>query len=507
MLQAVRHRMSGPMMRNLAMLLIVAGVAAAIPRMMGPMMLLMEKAAIGSSGMYNIVVLVVIGIAAPLWLFLLIRGDYLYALGLQIAVLPFSFRVANGFGISAYDEGTFVQRISLTTFFIVGFLAWLWLSRVPLRPHPDLRIFERLLVAFAVFTTVSQLANHDIFSALMLSIGGGWQFVFLFYVVCAVVRQPDDIKFVLKSIVIAFVIGIADRMASQGQGFLVEAAPNMAKLAPHAVAGDFVRVGSGAFGFAQSYGGYLSFVSILGLYFVQTEASRIRQVLWVLAVLGLLFEMLNTFTRGATLALLFLFLLLMWKTTRPFFTKILIVSTVVMATWIGSFLLDLATVRNLELNPSFILSDPNSTGRFDLWVQSLPHFFDNWGLGYGIGKPLMFYLQGYGEAVSHNVTLDLSQSVGGIATVLFLAMFAISEVRVFRMSRGAEPGSEKQLAIYLFVGLLAWFFFANSTSTSIVYYYPYEATMIFYIVMFFAVLLSVITNGTKGALTPGSAAV
>jgi hypothetical protein len=475
------------MLRNLTMLLIVTGIAAMVPRLMGPMLLLMDKAAISSSGMYTLVVLIVVAIAVPLWLFLLIRGEYLYALGLQIAVLPFSFRVASGFGISAYDDGNFVQRISVTTFFIVGFMVWLWLSRVSLRVHPDLRIFERLLLAFAVLATISQLANHDIISALLLSIGGAWQFVFLLYVLCAVVRKPDDVKFVLKCVVIAFVVGVADRMASQGQGFLVEVAPNVAKLAPHAVAGDFLRVGGGAFGFAQSYGGYLSFVSILGIYFVQTE-PRNRQVLWGLAVLILLFEMLNTFTRGATLELLFLFLLLFWKTTRPFFTKALILAAVVMTTWVGGFLLNLATVRDLELNPAFILSDPNSMGRFELWAQSVPHFFDHWGFGYGIGKPLMFYMQGYGEAVSHNMTLDLSESIGGLATVLFLAMFALAIVRILRTSRTAAGEADKRMSIYVLIGLLAWFFFANTTATSIVYYCPYEADIVFYLVMFFAAL-------------------
>src|SRR5262249_41100426 len=161
---------------------------------------------------------------------------------------------------------------------------------------------------------------------------------------------------------------------------------------------------------------------ILGVYLVQTSRTRIIQGLWVITILALIFEMINTFTRGATLSLLFVFLLLFWKSTRWFFTKILIASAIVLMTWVGSFILNLATVLKLELTPSFILSDPNSVGRLDLYYQSIPHFFDNWGFGYGIGKPLMFYLQGYGEAVSHNMTFDLSQSVGGLATVLFLAM-------------------------------------------------------------------------------------
>lgn len=483
-----------PLMRVITLLLLLVAGAAISPMLAGPFVSLLDKVLTSSSGAYGVLVLVLVGLLLPVWFILLLKESYLYALGLQMLMLPFTFRAANGLAIPAYDDGTFVQKISLTTFLIVGLLVWLRLANVSVRRRPELKGFEALLLAFAILSTISQLANHTLGDALLLSIGGAWQFVALFYIFCAVIRDPEDVKFILGCLVVAFLIGVFDRMASTGAGFMVEAPSNLAKIAPHAVAGDFVRVGSGAFGFAQSYGGYLSFVSVLGLYFVQSARSRLRQVVWAIVVLVLSFEMLNTFTRGATLAFLFVFLLLLWKDSRPFFTKILVATAIVVFTWLGEFLINLATVRTLELNPSFLLSDPNSTSRLDLYYQSLPHFFDNWGLGYGIGKPLFFYTAGVGEAVSHNTTLDLSQSVGGLATVLFLIMFFVAAVRLFRMSRNPAAEKDARLAIYIFIGLLAWFFFANTTSTSLVYYYPYEATIVFYSVMFLGVLVTTMTN-------------
>ncbi|PYS49190.1 MAG: hypothetical protein DMF68_10820 [Acidobacteria bacterium] len=492
-------------LKQILLLLGLALAVVAIAIFAGPVLSLVEKVAVSSGGSYALAVMFLLSVAVPIWFMLLVRGNYLRALGLQILLLPLTYRALSVISIPAYDDGTFVQRISLTTFMLLMFWLWLLFTKVSMARHPVLRVFEILLLMFGMLTTISQLANHTFSSAILLSIGGAWQFIALFYILCSVVREGKDVELLLKCIAWAFIIAIIDRIGYGGEGFLVHAPADLSQISPHALAGEFVRVGSGAFGFAQSYGGYLSFVSILELYFVQSAPSRWWAVLWIITILTLIFEMFNTFTRGATLALLFVSMLLLWRETRRFFMKIVMVIGILMFTWLGTLLVDLATVRQLELTPGFLLSDPNSVSRMDLYVQSLPHFFDNWGLGYGIGKPLIFYTDGVGEAVSHNTIFDLSQGVGGLATVLFLLMFFIALKHLYQTTKRAAAAREARLSIYMFVGLAGWFFFANTTSTSLVYYYPYEATLIFYTVMFLAILMPTLKGMRTDSVLAGQA--
>ena len=99
---------------------------------------------------------------------------------------------------------------------------------------------------------------------------------------------------------------------------------------------------------------------------------------------------------------------------------------------------------------------------------------------------------------SHNTFLDLTQQVGAIATfVLIGVIFAI-------VSRDIKEGmltSNRQNRTIAMLGLTAfgsWFFTANTTSTSLVWFYPVEGSAIFYITLAAITLIKRDTSPPRG---------
>jgi len=439
-----------------------------VPRFVGGVI---GKAEGTLGGRFDVAVAIGSLIVFPIWGMLLLQGRYRTALGMYVLMLPATVRAVKAFAVNAYaSPGGYVQQISATTFMLLGFFAVLMLHRVRIRrPERRWQAFQSLLLAFAGIGTVSQFVNHGPYSAFWLSVGGLWQFVALFYIISAVVKTSEDARYVLKCIAGAILIGIIFRMGSFEE-----------PLSPFVLKGEFKRVGVYAFGPAVSYGGYLAFVIILTLYLIQSAHSPLERLVWFGAVLMMVFELLNTFTRGGVLALLFLGLLPIWRNQRRFFRRLLI-GGLLLFSFVRLRIIELLTYRGLYFD-SRILKLPSVWTRLVVYRMSLPHFFDNLGMGYGIGKSLHFYYSGE-YYVSHNLILGLSQEIGGIATILFLALFGYA---LWQVAKRIQMGNQNSKPIWQFclVALIAWLFFANTTSTSIVFYYPYEATILFYLVLF-----------------------
>jgi hypothetical protein len=449
---------------------------------------LIERIELSQGGRFAIVIFFVSFLFYFIWIMLVIKRKLLYALGLQILMLPMTFYSQNIYAIVAYSFEGFVQKISLTTFLIFSFLIIiLIMKKLPPRAPSQLN-FEICLWIFALLSTFSQLINFPFVNAILLSLGGVWQFVALYYILRALIKKYKDVQFLIKCIILSVLIGIVVRIGYTGKGFLVKSTIDLVKSSPHVVAGEFTRIGGAAFGYAQSYGGYLSFVALLSLFFIQSNKSIYKRLAWGSVIVIFLFEMINTFTRGAVFEMFFALLLLFWKDTRRFSLKLFAIFGVLFS-FSSNWLLGLIQIRGFGLSLNYFLNNPNVMSRINFGIAAIPHFFDKIGLGYGIGNPLIFYSPLFGERGAENLILHLSQSVGGIATIFFIILFFSSIRRLYKISVRSSSSEKKRMAIYLLIALLGWFFFANTTSTSIVCYHPYEATILFYLVMFMAVIL------------------
>lgn len=444
--------------------------------------LLIEKILVSRGGIFALGFFMVSIFVFSLWAVLLIKRRYLQALAVQILMLPFSYYAQLAYSVSAYEiTGVYVQKISLTTFFILAFFIVLSLRKELRRGVAELIYFERCLLAFALFATGSQLMNHSLKSAILLSLVGAWQFVALYYILKTCVTKNEDFQFLLKMVIWAVLIGIVARIGYTGQGYFIESGSSFG----------YFRLGQGPFGWAQSYGGYLSFIVLLSMYFIQSQDSIWGKVLWSGIVVILLFEMLNTFTRGAVLELSFALLLLYWRETRKFASKSIFTVGLLLflIPSLGSAVLRLITARRLEVSLDYLRTESAITERINIFLQAIPHLFDKWGFGYGIGKGLYFSTASQGHAVVENVIFELFLSIGAIATLFFVLMLTISTWRLYKTSVSSAVKKKRLMAIYMLIALHGWFFFANTTSTSIIFYHHYEAIILFYTVMFLGVML------------------
>jgi hypothetical protein len=448
------------------------------------------------SGLVIIVSLVIF----PLWIWLILRGDFLKALGLQILLLNISGRAGDLFGVVAYASGTgFEQKVSLTTLMIFFLFFYLLMVQARLRkPEHSFKIFEGLLWMFAILTTISQFVNHTAFTAFWLSIGGIWQYVALFYVVSAIVKSQNDIRYLVKCIVWTILFSILFRIGIRGQMFLVMDAGFHS----------YQRLGSVSFGPSVYYAGYVALVIILAFYLLRTAQKRSTQVGWIMVLGILLIELLITFTRGGILALLFLALLPLWKQQRTYFAKIIISallssallsSALLSFTVLGQKLVELINYRGLFLGVH-LLETESVAIRLWLCQVSLPHFFDRFGLGYGIGNALYFSNTAYylgRELPTHSMILETSQMAGGIAALILIAIYGFVWWQLWQISR-REGTALTTTATFFLVALLSWFFFANTTGVGILVYAPYEATILMYLVLFMA--SSLFSVGSIGSI-------
>ena len=132
---------------------------------------------------------------------------------------------------------------------------------------------------------------------------------------------------------------------------------------------------------------------------------------------------------------------------------------------------------------------PQWLERVELWKLNLPHVFDNVGLGHGIGLQLNHVLDSGVLTPSHNTFLDLSQQVGAISTFILIGLILVVIIRGVNKALLAPDKRNRTLAMLVLTALISWLFTANTTSTSLVWFYPVEGTSIFYITLCAAALI------------------
>ena len=417
------------------------------------------------------------GIGILVWLFYMFRRRYRKAFYTVIMLFPFTFYAGRAAGIKAFEIPDFDQRVGLSTFLILAMFAVLFLRRRVRRPpHGVPRAIEFFFWIYAITVTVSQFFSHDAFAAATLSLGGVWQFLALFYVLISLIRRDRHVVSLINSIFLCSLLNILVRVVAKGESLFVSLSSANAGDAT-AFGADVGRVGSGALGPGASYAGYLSiFVTLaLGMYFITRRGMYLGYVVMMLV------EMVNTFTRGAFFVLGLLVLLVSFRKTRAITLKIvgLILAALALA-W--PVLRKYIEVRGFSFNPMHV-------NTFALRIELTRMFFRDYHFswwGNGILQQTFFELSPWLIVPIHNAYLEILDTCGILPFATFTLVTLLMAWYGFRVSVKRSPRARDlvsvRLAPFALIALLQWILFANTTSTSVLAYYPYEGIAIFWIV-------------------------
>jgi len=148
----------------------------------------------------------------------------------------------------------------------------------------------------------------------------------------------------------------------------------------------------------------------------------------------------------------------------------------------------------------------NFTQRIELyWLFIDNYTFPFWGTG--ILNRTAFQLPTSRMALVENAYIDVLES-GGVLPLLFFFLITIYSVYVLirlcqsiEGTAGARPPTSSLIPFFL-VASIQWIVFANTTSTSVMAYFPYEGMAIFWTVCFSAAVYMNIRNSAKPAIRP-----
>jgi hypothetical protein len=409
-----------------------------------------------------------------LWTTLVIRGQWLHAVGMQILLLNVTARASELAGIIEYTNFDGInETASATTVLIV--VAALGAALRAKRPVVSGRAGHTglvLLSIFGVIATVSQFANHSLYSAFWLSITGLWQYVLVGYLVLIAIRRVDDIRILQWYMIFSVMLSALIRLVTRGEYWKLMDGSSPA------------RLGSIAFGPANYYSSTVVLVLMLCVGIFVRLTSPQAKVVCAMALGFLAMEQINTYTRGGYIALALLILLPLWKAQRSFMKRFAVaIGTLTIV--VGRWLIPMILFRPIDMNENSVQE------RLWLILAALPHVFDRFGFGRGIANYVIFEdptgTNGFQLPV-HALLLECAEMVGAWATVALVVFFAYVVVRVWRLSR-TDHGVFGHYATYLFLAIMGWHIYANTTGTSILCYAPQEATVLVYATMFMALRL------------------
>ncbi|HEY2092856.1 MAG TPA: hypothetical protein VGJ81_13285 [Thermoanaerobaculia bacterium] len=411
------------------------------------------------------------------WGTCLVLRRYRAALYAMIMAFPFTFYAGRAAGIRAFDIEDFDQRVGPTTFMMIALFAVMYLrGRIRRPPKGISRWVERFLWLYAISLTIGQFVTHDAWDAFFLSMGAAWQFVCLFYILISLIDRDRHLFALLNSVFVFSILNILVRVVAKGESLIVSLSSQTAGNAT-AFGADAGRVGSGALGPGVSYAGYLAIFITLGLAMYYVSRHSIY-----LAYTGLMFlELLNTFTRGGVYVLGFLVILLSFRRTRAIVLKIGLAAGVAGLfawPWVYRYI----TFRGFSFNVMHVNTFSLRVLLTQLYFRDYYHF--TWW-GNGILRETMVELQPWLIVPVHNAYLDILDTCGVIPCAAF-AIFSIlavgASVKAARIRRRSRMPASFRMTPFVVVCLLQWIIFANTTATSVLGYYPYEGTAVFFLV-------------------------
>lgn len=419
------------------------------------------------------------------WLTCVVTGRYRSAFFVSIAIFPFSFYAGRAAGVRAFSAPDFDQFLGLTTLLLLTLFIILVATGRVRRGHGMLATsIEVILWIFAIALTASQLATHTALEGLFLSIGAAWQFVALFYLLTSLVLKERDFLSLLNALFFFSLLNIVVRVVAKGESFFVRLSSPTAGDAT-TFGADVGRVGSGALGPAMSYAGYLAmFITLaLGVYFMT------RKPIYLLYIGLMLMELLNTFTRGGLFVLFLLALLVFFRQTRSATLRVILPFVGLLAvSWpvVGAYVV----FRGFSFD---VMDLSNFSLRVELTRRFLSEYQFSWW-GNGILQPTMFELRPWLIVPVHNAYLEILDACGPVVFGLFVLLSVLVVFAAIRACRSGRARSLRHpglngIAPFVLIALLQWIAYANTTSTSILAYYPYEGTAVFWIVAVVPVLL------------------
>lgn len=396
------------------------------------------------------------------------------SVGLLMLSFPFLSRTRDFIFVPAYRftliSDLWVERIGVTSVFVVALFIVFLLRKIPMRRPENkyFRLTESSLWLFAILGTVSQLFNHNLLSAILLSFSGLWQYLFWFYIIMGAIQSLADLKILLVSYCLMLIVNIVLRQLFTGVSYDL----SWAERGLYAT-----RFYASGLGWAYNYSILLVIGIVITLGLLSSAMNNLQRGILVLISFIQAFELAFTFTRGAVIILfLSILVLLTFQTTRK---QTLIWVSIVFSFLILVFILNRNEVfLVLGARALFVKADLT---RFELLAKALPDALHNFGFGYGIGKVPLYTTQwSSGQFSVHNLLLILTHGVGLWATLSWLIAFSsvtiglVKEIYFFRCNKAEF--------IIIVIAIFGWFLFANN-GLDITSYYPFEANQIIYMLM------------------------
>ena len=420
----------------------------------------------------------VILVSIPIFVYfviLFLKSEFKKLFLLFILLLPFWGKFSSVFCIIYMGH----LKIPPMTFILFIFLIFILININCKTRTKTEKKFEKLLWIFAVYGSLMTLVHSqlNLYSAFWYSIGAYWQWIALFYILSGLLTHKQYALDILRFIAYAIIIGIIFRIGSEGQS-IINILPG----------GSRFRVSSGMqmFGPAISYGGYLAIISISDLFLIKIAKTTAKKIIWIAISLLILFEMFQTMTRGAVLAFSFFLLLLFWEAERKYIYSIIIFVICLLPLW-GKYIYDLIMYRGFSITG--IQNLPGVYSRLDLWKKGIGYIFSNYG--FGLGTTFYFKVGSGQTSTTHNMLLAMCHSNGLYFVLIFLVMYVFVLLKGIKNSKYLQ---ENNLYPYLVVILIAFLFFANTTSTSIMSSYPFEAIIFFYLFFFLTIFMERFIN-------------
>ena len=439
-----------------------------------------------------LIVLAALGVMA-LWVRLMIQGQWLHVLGLQILLLNVTARATELFGAVEFTDYNGIEEVASATTLLI-FLAGLALAAQRYAAGSRGRQLEgraagTALVLFSVFgvlATASQIVNHTPASAFWLSLTGVWQYAFVGILTLAAIRKSEDIVVLWRYMIGAVILSIVIRTATRGEVY-----GQLEGLNP-------MRLGSIAFGPSNYYASTVAMVITLGLGLLSATRRWWGKAACGLVLLLLAVEQVSTFTRGGYVALAAVVLLPLFKGTRKFAVGLAVFAGVALLA-VGRWVVPILLLRPFDLKENSVQQ------RFWLIGMGIGHCFDNFGFGHGIAQYILFedpIGTGGVTLTTHNLLLQTAQMTGGLATLVLIGLFAWILVGLWKVARtDSEPAG--RAAPFVLIAIVGWHLYSNTTGTSILCYAPQEATVLVWVLMFMGVRLIDLSAEKKAAAPAG----
>jgi len=427
------------------------------------------------------------------WLILIINKEFKNAFLLQIIMFPFTSKAQDYISITAYTtDAGYNQKISFTTFMIIVLFIFIVIYHNSNIKNTDKKVskFINFFIVFALTISITQIFTHSILSAFLISIASIWQYFMIFYILLVIIKTPQDFLKLINSIFIFSIINIFFRI-TLGTGGGQQVFQEISRLSS---ADELNRASTLALGPAVSYAVYLAVFITLGLGMYRVT----RRKIYLLYVILIFFELLDTFTRGGLLMIPLLSLLFLWGSERKYLKHYLIFLIPIILL-LGGKLLLYFTIRN---DSNSLESDASVWLRMYVYINYFSQYFHFSLIGNGIANQTHIWIPLARFSLPlHNAFLEFLDQCGLIVFILFLFLVGQSLFNLMNIAKNKDKYAFRRLDLllpYILISFVQWIIFANTTSTSILFYYPYEGTAIFYIILFTPfIIINIFSNNVN----------